>query len=232
MFFHIFAQLDGRVVHVDEVRRGKACRCSCLVCGERLIAKKGRRRRPYFAHYAHSACRGGSRESDLHRFAKRVLEEAKRVRCPPGHPLALGSRWIAEAATEGWITFERVDAEVRVAGVQPDLRCMTETGTLLIEVTCSHGIDEDKLAKLTSLGLPVLEIRLEGVRDRNLSADALREIIIEQLQCKAWVLCVEATHQDSLFVHRAKPQPTSTVQRVVLAMSSAAVVIAIGVGCM
>lgn len=48
---------EGRLVHVTDVPRGKACNCACPACDQPLIAKPGHgRRRPHFSHGVVSEC--------------------------------------------------------------------------------------------------------------------------------------------------------------------------------
>ena len=41
---------DGEIVTVDQVARGKACNCTCLICGMPMIARKGDEKIHHFAH--------------------------------------------------------------------------------------------------------------------------------------------------------------------------------------
>ncbi len=61
----------GRLVHVGEAVRGKACRLVCPGCGGRLVAEKGDVRRHYLAHLAG----GGSGEGCLHAIAKLLVHQ-------------------------------------------------------------------------------------------------------------------------------------------------------------
>lgn len=48
---------EGRLVHVTDVPRGKACNCACPACDQPLIAKPGHGyRRPHFSHGVVSEC--------------------------------------------------------------------------------------------------------------------------------------------------------------------------------
>lgn len=48
---------EGRLVHVTDVSRGKACNCTCPACDQPLIAKPGHgHRRPYFSHGVVGEC--------------------------------------------------------------------------------------------------------------------------------------------------------------------------------
>ena len=63
-------------MHVSEVPRGLACRCKCFDCDGEMVAKKGSKTSHHFAHYKKSDCHG---EGNLHKMAKKILLEQKRI---------------------------------------------------------------------------------------------------------------------------------------------------------
>ena len=66
----------GDLVHVDEVKTGLECDCSCPACNESLIAKnKGEKRTHHFAHQSGTECKYGY-ESMLHLLAKCKIQQA------------------------------------------------------------------------------------------------------------------------------------------------------------
>jgi len=62
-----FARDDvtGRLVDVRDVSRGLACHCSCVSCGEQLVARKGDVIAWHFAHTANSSCSKVAKEGSL-----------------------------------------------------------------------------------------------------------------------------------------------------------------------
>lgn len=67
---------DGCLVHIDEVKTGQECACTCPACGESLIAKnRGAKRVHHFAHKSGVECEF-ARESMLHLLAKERVQEA------------------------------------------------------------------------------------------------------------------------------------------------------------
>jgi hypothetical protein len=66
----------GDLVHIDTVKTGKECGCSCPACNELLIAKnKGGKRTHHFAHQSGTECKYGY-ESMLHLLAKYKIQQA------------------------------------------------------------------------------------------------------------------------------------------------------------
>jgi hypothetical protein len=69
----------NRVVHINDVERGRACDCTCPGCGVPLTAVKGRVRQHHFRHAVELDCEGAA-ESAIHRAAKQMLRERKQLR--------------------------------------------------------------------------------------------------------------------------------------------------------
>ena len=73
---------NGKLVHVDCVPRGLACKCLCPHCKSELVAKNGGNRKVHhFAHVNGSDCVGAI-ESALHKMAKDILQEHKLIMLP------------------------------------------------------------------------------------------------------------------------------------------------------
>jgi competence CoiA-like predicted nuclease len=54
----IFAQDEhGQPIHIDNVKRGKACNCRYFACHEKLIARQGNTKAHSFAHVSGIECR-------------------------------------------------------------------------------------------------------------------------------------------------------------------------------
>lgn len=58
--------------------------------------------------------------------------------------------------------------------------------TLLIEVTVTHGIDQEKLRRVQALDLPTLEINLGALGGR-VTREGLRRLVVEDTVGKCWV---------------------------------------------
>ena len=56
---------NGKLVHVDDVPKGKACGCFCPNCKGRLLARQGEKRKPHFSHLSGTECEHAY-ESMLH----------------------------------------------------------------------------------------------------------------------------------------------------------------------
>ncbi len=58
--------------------------------------------------------------------------------------------------------------------------------TLLVEVTVTHGIDEEKLSRIRELDLPTLEINI-GSLGGHVTLDGLRSLVVNEMIGKRWV---------------------------------------------
>lgn len=67
-----------------------------------------------------------------------------------------------------------------------DTYCQAWPRTSLVEVTVTHGIDEEKLRRIRELDLPTLEIDL-GTLGGRASLEGLRTLVVEQTIGKRWV---------------------------------------------
>jgi competence protein CoiA len=190
-----FGVRAGNIVHISEVHRGLDCDCTCPECGGGLIAKKGSIREHHFAH-SNSIdsvnCKGGG-ESILHKYAKRIIEEAGylvvpsfKVTLPPPneHKYSI--------IGGGKIEFSRVDIEdsLVIRGRKIDVVGYHGTSRLLIEIFVTHRVNEKKLRQVRAANEALIEI---GV-PRNIlfspeadGGDSLRGFIVDNVDCKNWL---------------------------------------------
>lgn len=132
-------------------------------------------------------------ETLLHREAKRILADAKRIRVPELHLSApdgqdtYGMGWMASQAVE----LVDVVLEKRVGGVRPDLMATLQPHTmlgseLLIEITVTNGITEERRQRIKAENLPCLEIDLRAFAGR-VNRDQLADILCQQIDGKTWI---------------------------------------------
>ncbi len=58
---------EGKIVSINDVERGRACQCTCVVCGYGLIARQGSENKHSFAHDVDCKCNcNWSGETELH----------------------------------------------------------------------------------------------------------------------------------------------------------------------
>nr|WP_305910281.1 competence protein CoiA family protein [Methylomarinum sp. Ch1-1]MDP4522341.1 competence protein CoiA family protein [Methylomarinum sp. Ch1-1] len=87
------------------------CNCYCVVCNERMVAKKGTEREHHFAHESNKADCVINHETLLHMFAKRVIQDAGGLVVPPDIERKLtGSPQISQS-NPTWLMLNRVEEE-------------------------------------------------------------------------------------------------------------------------
>jgi hypothetical protein len=129
----------------------------------------------------------GRQESYLHRLAKEVLAEAKKIRVPQ-----LLTGWGSPQRPECIFTLSNVRLEQTIGAVRPDLYADYEgnsvwgSGKVMIEICVTHAVNEEKLAKLRGMRTPVLEVDFSATGG-TLRADEFGSFLIEETAIKHWV---------------------------------------------
>lgn len=167
----------GEPVHIDDAVSGLACRCICPGCGRPMVAHKGERRR----HFQHAADSDGitctsSGETALHKFAKKTLAAALRLKLPALQES--DGRNSLDVVHEGDFVFDSAVLERRHGEIVPDVVCRRAGRILHVEFRVTHACGPEKLAALRMLDVGSLEIDLSGDRDRPL--DALADAILSE----------------------------------------------------
>lgn len=137
------------------------------------------------------------RETLLHREVKAILERERRIRVPG---LKVKAEWQRANGFTDERTWSSPDVELRLSSVKlevhlghsvPDVVAswVEEDGwsySMLIEVTVTNTITEERVERLSSLGWPVLEIdisRMGGVVTR----DELTCLVLDEIAGKRWL---------------------------------------------
>ena len=156
---------EGKLLHISEVPRGLACGCACPACGDRLVARQGQLREHHFAHAAGNDCRTAV-ETALHLAAKEILASRKEIVLPSveiqfhfHHYRDSGDKSLT-IAPEGRYQLNSVALERRLTNIVPDVIAHVEHRPLLIEVRVTHGIEEQKLARIQRLDMSTVELLL------------------------------------------------------------------------
>ena len=114
---------EGKLIHVDSVSTGLACKCFCPHCKGELVAKNGGNRKVHhFAHANGNDCIGAI-ESALHKMAKDILQEHRLIMLPPVQQGGIGKQ----------IAFGKIEVEVfaKELSLRPDCIGYTEDGCII-----------------------------------------------------------------------------------------------------
>ena len=180
----------GKSIHInqiDESHNGLACNCTCPICGERLIARKGHGgKTPHFAHQQDSPCTHPEyiKQSTIHAMAEQIFLEEKEISLPPLSMPA--GNYIAHFFSGGKWQIDEVELEKRVSDFIPDIILKKGDEILLIEIYVTHAVDEDKRKKILEANLPVIEIDLSEFVHDDMTKEDLRLHLRETSRMK-WV---------------------------------------------
>lgn len=156
---------SGRVLHVDDVPRGKACGLKCAGCGAPLVARKGAIKQHHLAHLSPApAC-----ESWLHSTAKLILRE--RIHDAMDNGSSLPIRWTCpddgmqhDKDLLNRKIIDAVEVEYFWSGknIRPDVVCFASGQPVVIfEVVVTHKPEEMVLES----GIPVLEVHISDTAE-------------------------------------------------------------------
>ncbi len=163
----------GELKYVDDVAKGKACTCLCPGCDWPVAAVHPEKNiRSHFRHLPEEST-GNERpcgnpakanESIVHIFVKNFIA-AQSILYLPSHKIPTGiyrgkrMRPFEITPEKGWeITHQVVEDRTLSRSYVPDISCITDRGTLAIEVYCTNPVDEEKLTKMREDNLNVIEV--------------------------------------------------------------------------
>lgn len=135
------------------------------------------------------------RETLLHLEVKKILCATKQIWVPPleaaVHQVACtGVKVERQWSRPSWrMPLSDVLLEKKLGGTIPDVIAtipQQEGGRLMIEVTVSNKIDDDRLARIRQQGVPALEIDL-SVLGGKISRDDLARLVVQGLEAKRWL---------------------------------------------
>lgn len=178
------------ITHISETERGLSCNCSCIVCGERMVAKKGEEREHHFAHESNKIACVVNHETLLHQFAKRVIQEAGGLNVPSVIGLTPSALLPSDKAYS-WLKLDRIEVEKEIGDIRPDLIGYSGDEPVLIEVAYSSFVDAEKQAKLDQLGHWALEIDLREFHPENFDPVVAQEAIVNGIDLKEWLVSQE-----------------------------------------
>ena len=152
---------DKKLVHIDTVKNGLDCNCTCPGCNEPLVAKNdGKIREHHFAHLSGNDC-GTGYMTIRHIWAEEILFENRTL------PIAVDGK-------KGYLKTERMGREVTLTelNIIPDIfgRAVLSFNYLglqlpgdipfIVEIYVTHKVDENKAAIIKRAGIPAVEIDL------------------------------------------------------------------------
>lgn len=177
---------NNTIVTIEEVGNGLSCKCYCPACHGRLIARKGKKRIPHFAHYKNKThCKHGY-ETSLHIGAKRIISEAGFIWLPQLNSTVSGIDGEATILSSDTYPIDGIECEKKENDVIPDLIAIINDIKIYIEIYVTHRIDDNKLSKLKKHNIPTVEIDLSNL-DASISPEQFRKILLQESGQKSWI---------------------------------------------
>lgn len=175
MIFSWAEDASGNMVHVDSVRQGLKCGCSCPCCHERLEARHGEIRAHGFAH--HSDNRGANLKICysviMYKLAEQIIQQEKRLRVPPYY----GIFPERELEFTEVVVDRRYDREDR----QPDVIATTAYGEQYLIVFTFENKVRRKL-EVDCKNLNCIEIYLSSQ-----TLETLHDFLILSIEDRKWL---------------------------------------------
>ena len=169
---------NGEPIHINQIDKshnGLACNCTCPICGESLIAKKGNGGKvPHFAHKQDSPCTHPEyiKQTNIHAMAEQIFLEEKEIELPSLSSQA--GNYIAYFFKGGKWQIEEVELEKKISDFIPDIILKKGNIILLVEIYVTHAVDENKKNKIIEANLPVIEIDLSEFVHQDMTKEELR----------------------------------------------------------
>ena len=160
---------EGKLVSIADVPSGLECECTCVACGEALVAKKGEIKQHHFAHTSGIEC-DGYIEALLHIWAREILGETKSLMFPEYKDkygdslkgLLLPSQ--TESLKAHKVEFKEIQcpkSDNKVHIDIPDAIGILKDGTeFWIEFWVTHKSTPEKIQYLKDNGINCLEIEI------------------------------------------------------------------------
>ena len=169
---------NGEPIHINQIDKshnGLACNCTCPICGESLIARKGNGgKAPHFAHEQDSPCSHPEyiMQTNIHAMAEQIFLEEKEIELPSLSSQA--GNYIAYFFQGGKWQIEEVELEKKISDFIPDIILKKGNIILLVEIYVTHAVDENKKNKIIEANLPVIEIDLSEFVHQDMTKEELR----------------------------------------------------------
>ncbi len=144
---------NDELLTIEEVEGGLSCDCVCPACKNQLIARKGNIKAHHFAHYKSIDCLSGQ-ETALHIISKKLIEKSKTFKTP----ILFYPDTSFEIFDETEIIFDNVKLEKKIGEIIPDIIIESKGKQLLVEIVVNNPISWQKLQRIRSYNLPVIEV--------------------------------------------------------------------------
>ena len=188
-----FGLYQDTIYHISEAN--KEYDYICPECRKELIQRKGEIKIHHFSHKSNPE-NNCSSESSLHKYAKQVIAETKRIRVK--NPFL----------SHSYLIFDKVEVEKPLLNglIRPDLIGYIGEEKYLIEIKVTHGIGEEKLELIKKNGFSCIEINLSNLYKNVNNSMNMKEKIIN----KKARLVTSKEHQNYIYERIGKGRDITT----------------------
>lgn len=184
---------NGELVGPSDVPRGLACGAHCMDCGQPLINRRGKIKRPHFAHcHQPGADCENARETALHLAAKQVITENTWLTVPAGTIEVRSADMIARPIIERRHLFsarslkvESAVMEISAGDFVPDVTTKILGKPLFVEIYVTHAVDDEKKRKIRAGKTPCVEITIP-LSSAPLCAEEFRNYVLHEAN-RRWI---------------------------------------------
>lgn len=187
------------MIHIEAARRGKACNCRCLACGEALIARHGEMKAHSFAHESGAECQYAI-DAMLNCLATELIATrgcfstpALTVRASRTGPL--GALKCEETIPSRNLQVQSATVDRRVHPQRPSVVMLVKGRELLLEMTHTHRLDAQKRCAIEKLGLPAIEMHLADCEFG--TVEQFERMLIDDTRRKHWIFNHKASEIQS-----------------------------------
>lgn len=183
-----YALGNGRLVHIRDVDKKNKGNYICPYCGDEMIARKGELKAMNFAHKNYDC--GHAKESILHKLAKEILEDNKKITLPE-LKVNVGEYGLKQLISIQEFNADNVETEKYFGDFRPDVYMENNEQSVAIEIMVTHPVDDEKKDKIKEKGLSLIEIDLRSLIDKEFTREDVKELVIEKTVNKEWLYHID-----------------------------------------
>ena len=212
----VTALSEGEYISIDNFKSGtgEKCNCICPCCGGKVRAnvtakKSDELKINYTNHFSHidkkSKCNGGYKETELHLFAKSLIERNNTIKVPSEKYHYPNNIIFNKVLVEPAFPFERYNQ------FRPDLILTTnENEKLSIEIFVTNDLSDEKRSLYNEFELKCLEIDLSKYRnsDLQLSKLEIEYAILNEHKNKTWIYPIVLNDLDNMLSPKISASPS------------------------
>ncbi|MCI5677357.1 MAG: competence protein CoiA family protein [Candidatus Faecisoma sp.] len=176
----------------------------CPNCKSEVIPKIGKIRSAHFAHKNHCCDLNDIHESSLHLMCKQILVEEKSIMLPEytifdeyafigkemhnkyyNKKLPKNLKYYIDEPKKIF-DFSTIEIEKYLKDIRPDI-IIGDEKKILIEITVTHPINDEKKKKIKMYNYNVLEIDMSYFVYKEFTRDEIRELLVNSEKNKKWI---------------------------------------------